>query len=158
MCANILKQGEFMPYCRNCGSRITKFDKDMCPICGTKQPLQGVNSDTVEITTELKIHTVEGKKQYQAHFRLTTFLLFALIGWTGAGFFYLKFKKTGLIWLLSNLLVLGGLGALFVLLIGYKEVVGYLVSPAIVYVANIATGFFFLFKKDIKDGNGEFIR
>ena len=147
-----------MPYCRNCGSRITKFDKDMCPVCGIKLPLQGVNSDTVEITTELKIHSEEGKKQYLAHYRLTTFILFALIGWTGAGFFYLKYKKTGLIWLLSNLGLLLGIGALFVLLIGYKEVIGYLVSPAIIYIANIGTGFFYLFKKDIKDGNGEFIR
>lgn len=147
-----------MPYCRNCGSRITKFDKDMCPVCGTKKPLEGVSSDTVEITSELDIHSKEGKKQYQAHFRLTTFMLFAFIGWTGAGYFYLKFKKLGLIWLLSNLVVLLGLGALFVLLIGYKEVIGYFVSPAIVYLVNIVIGIFFLAKKDIKDGNGEFIR
>lgn len=147
-----------MPYCRNCGSRITKFDKDMCPVCGTKKPLEGVSSDTVEITSELDIHSKEGKKQYQAHFRLTAFMLFAFIGWTGAGYFYLKFKKLGLIWLFSNLVVLLGLGALFVLLIGYKEVIGYFVSPAIVYLVNIIVGIFFLAKKDIKDGNGEFIR
>ena len=147
-----------MPYCRNCGSRITKFDKDMCPICGTKNPLQGVNSDTVEITTELNIHSSEGKKQYQAHFRSTSFILSALIGWTGATFFYLKYKKLGFLWLALNLILMLGLGALFVLLIGYKEVIGYFVSPAIIYLVNIGTGLYFLFKKDIKDGNGEFIR
>lgn len=147
-----------MPYCRNCGSRITKFDKDMCPVCGMKKPLEGVSSDTIEITSELDIHSKEGKKQYQAHFRLTTFILFSFLGWTGAGFFYLKFKKLGLFWLLGNLVVLLGLGILFVLLIGYKEVLGYFVSPALVYIVNIGVGIFFMAKKDLKDGNGEFIR
>ena len=148
-----------MPYCRNCGSRITKFDKDMCPVCGTKKPLEGVSSDTIEITSELNIHSKEGKKQYQAHFRMTAFILSSFIGWTGAAFFYLKYKLVGLIWLLVNLTVLGGLGVLFVFLAGGpKEWVGYLVSPAIVYLVNIATGLFFLFKKDLKDANGEFIR
>ena len=148
-----------MPYCRNCGSRITKFDKDICPVCGTKKPLEGVSSDTIEITSELNIHSKEGKKQYQAHFRMTAFILFSFIGWTGAGFFYLKFKKFGLIWLLSNLVVILGLGALFVLAVfGPKEWVGYFVSPAIAYLVNIGTGIFFLVKKDLKDGNGEFIR
>ena len=39
-----------MPNCRNCGARITKFDKDICPVCGTKNPLQGVGSETMEVT------------------------------------------------------------------------------------------------------------
>ena len=53
-----------MPYCKNCGSRITKFDNDICPICGAKNPLEGVTSDTVEITSELDIHDKENKKIY----------------------------------------------------------------------------------------------
>ena len=40
-----------MPKCKNCGSRLTKFDKDVCPVCGTKNPLDGVTSDTVEMTS-----------------------------------------------------------------------------------------------------------
>ena len=65
-----------MPYCKNCGARITKFEKDICPICGQKKPLEGATSDTVEITTELKIHDKDRKEQYKAHFRFDTFLLF----------------------------------------------------------------------------------
>ena len=40
-----------MPNCRNCGARITKFDKDICPVCGQKNPLMGVDVvKSVEVT------------------------------------------------------------------------------------------------------------
>ena len=62
-----------MPYCKNCGARITKFDKDLCPVCGAKKPLEGAHSDTIEITTELNVHNKEARKEYEIHFRLNTF-------------------------------------------------------------------------------------
>ena len=55
-----------MPICRNCGARIEKFNKDICPICGEKKPLEGVNSETVEITGQIdpnnKVLTKDGYK------------------------------------------------------------------------------------------------
>ena len=80
-----------MPYCRNCGARITKFEKDICPVCGTRNPLDGANSDTVEITSQLDLGQKANRKIYKAHFRLNTFIWFIFLGWTGAGFFYLNF-------------------------------------------------------------------
>lgn len=147
-----------MPFCRNCGSRITKFEKDICPICGAKKPLEGASSDTVEITSEFDIHSKEVKKVYDVHFRITAFLYFVLIGWTGVGFFYLKFKKMGLIWLLSNLAVIGGFIGLFIGIIGPTIWITYAAPFAIVYLANIAVGIYYLVKENNKDGNGEFIR
>ena len=52
-----------MPVCRHCGTRITKFDTDRCPVCGELNPLEGVTSDTVEITTEIDLSD-ELKKTY----------------------------------------------------------------------------------------------
>ena len=147
-----------MPYCKNCGARITKFEKDICPICGQKKPLEGAHSDTVEITTELNVHDKKQREGYQIHFRLNTFVFFIFLGWTGAGFFYLKFKKIGLIWLLSNLAVLAGLMVLFAWTISPTSWISYLAPVAIIYLINIGVGLFFLFKNDVKDGNGEFIR
>ena len=57
-----------MPYCKNCGSRITKFDKEICPVCGEKKPLDGAVSDTVEITTELNVKDKNIGKIYKGHF------------------------------------------------------------------------------------------
>ena len=43
-----------MPICRNCNSRISKFDKDRCPVCGTITLEQEVISNTIhcEATSE----------------------------------------------------------------------------------------------------------
>ncbi len=148
-----------MPYCRNCGARITKFEKEICPVCGTKYPLDGATSDTVEITSQLNVHQKDTKKVYDVHFRLNTFIWFTFLGWTGAGWFYLKFKKIGAIWLAANLLVLGGLMALFALVVLEPTAwLAYLAPVSIVYLVNIGVGIFYLCKTNLKDGNGEFIR
>jgi len=147
-----------MPYCRNCNARISKFEKDICPVCGAKNPLSGASSDTVEITSQLDVHSKEGKKIYNPHFRITAFILFSFIGWTGAGYFYLNFKKMGLIWLLGNLAIIGGLLATFLLTLGTKTWVSYAAPFAAVYLVNMAVGVYFLVKENAKDGNGEFIR
>ena len=146
-----------MPYCKSCGSRISKFDKDICPICGTKKPLEGASSDTVEITTELNVHKKENDLGYKAHYRITAFVLFAFLGWTGAGFFYLNFKKRGLIWLLVNLAFIGGLMGLFIAFIGPKNWITYVAPFAAAYLVNMGFSLYYLAKNDIKDGNGEFI-
>ena len=146
-----------MPYCKNCGSRITKFDKELCPICGQKKPLEGASSDTVEITTELDIHNKDAKKVYAGHFRLDTFLWFMLLGWTGAGFFYLKFKKLAIIWLVCNLALIAGLIVLFGFLIGFNQWIVYVAPFAVVYLVNIGVAIYYLCKRDVKYGNGEFI-
>lgn len=147
-----------MPYCKNCGARITKFEKDMCPVCGAKKPLEGASSDTVEITTELNVNDKNRKEMYQAHFRATTFALCSLLGFTGAGFFYLRFKKIGLIWLAANVFLLAGLILAFGFSISFASWIPYVAAFAIIYLINIGTGLYFLLKRDLRDGNGEFIR
>ena len=148
-----------MPYCRNCGARITKFEKDICPVCGTRNPLDGASSDTVEITSKLDVHAKDVKKEYKVHFRLNTFVWFIFLGWTGAGYFYLNYKKLGAIWLASNLFLLLGLGALFVFVVlSPTNWLAYAAAVSVIYLINIGVGIYFLCKKDLKDGNGEFIR
>ena len=52
-----------MPNCRNCGARLSKFDTDLCPVCGIKNPLQGTSSETVEITSQIDLSEMkEGQK------------------------------------------------------------------------------------------------
>lgn len=146
-----------MPVCKNCGARISKFDKDMCPVCGAKAPLEGVSSETIEITSEIKLGTPEFKA-YKETKRSTMFLLFALVGIFGSGFFYAKFKRMGLIWLICNIVFIGVSGVLlsFFTKVGYLW--GFLIPLFIAYGFNIIVGFYFFLKHDFKDGNGEFIR
>ena len=146
-----------MPVCKYCGSRISKFDNDMCPVCGTKKPLEGVTSETIEVTSEIDIKNPDFKAYKQTK-RVTAFLLFSLVGIFGAGFFYAKFKKYGIIWLIANVVTIGGLGSILAFLAGLGPIWGYVIPLVACYLINIGFGLFFLFKPSLKDGNGEFIR
>ena len=145
-----------MPNCRNCGARISKFDKDICPVCGTKNPLQGVSSETVEITSQIDLNNfVEGQKVVCR--RKKMLVLFLACGFTAAPFFYLKKKKFAIIWLIINLLLLGGLFTLLFLLPGVPLAVSIIVPIVSVYALNSVMGAIYYFLQDLKDGEGEFV-
>lgn len=146
-----------MPVCRNCGARISKFDNDMCPICGVKKPLEGVTSETVEITTEINMND-PSFKNYKPTKRSIACLLFCLLGIFGAGFYYVKRVKLGLIWLAINLVLIGGLGTVLAFVVNIGPLLGYLIPVGVCYLANIGIGIYQLAKPNLKDGNGEFMR
>ena len=145
-----------MPNCRNCGARISKFDKDICPVCGTKNPLSGVSSETVEITSQIDLNGfVEGQKIVCRRKKLL--VLFLACGFTAAPFFYLKKKKFAIFWLILNLLILGGLFALLYLLPNVHIAVAIIVPILTSYALNSILGVIYNFLPDLKDGNGEFV-
>ena len=145
-----------MPNCKNCGTRIEKFNKDICPICGCPEPLKEVESNTVEITSEISLCNDELK--YKARSKLLTFVLFAFIGWTGIGFFYLKKKQSALIYLLTNILIFGILFVIFKFGIQMGLNNSIILPTIVIYILNLIKSFYFLLKKDIKDGNGDFLK
>ena len=145
-----------MPVCRNCGSRISKFDNDICPVCGEKNPLKGVTSETVEITTEIDMQ--DKSFNYKPTKRSIACLFFCLLGVFGAGFYYIKRVKFGLIWLAINLALIGGLGTILAFVVNIGPLLGYLLPTAACYLANIVIGVYQLAKPNLKDGNGEFMR
>lgn len=146
-----------MPKCKNCGSRITRFDKDICPICGEKNPLEGVSSETIEITSNLDLSEAE-LKEFKPTTKFRAFLFFSFLGWTGAPLFYLNYYYQALIWLFLNLSFIGGIGSVFAFIVKMGFPWGYLVALAIIYVINIGVGLFTFFKHNLKDGRGEFLR
>jgi len=146
-----------MPNCRNCGARISKFDKDICPVCGTKNPLEGVGSDTIEVTGQIDLNNfVEGQKVVCRHKKLLLFFL--AFGFTGAPFFYLKNKKMGIIWLIINLVLIAGLFALFFFVVKPHIAVTIIIPILAAYFVNGVTGAIYHFLPDLKDGEGEFVK
>lgn len=145
-----------MPRCKNCGARITKFNKDMCPVCGERAPLRGVESDTVEITSEIDLKNNDFK--FKPKERSITSILFFTLGWTGAGFFYLLKNKAALIWLAINIVLIGLLFLLFYFPLNLGVVWSIIIPFIVSYIINIGVGIYYLLKQDIKDGRGEFIR
>lgn len=146
-----------MPKCKYCGTRITRFDKDICPVCGEKNPLEGVSSETIEITSNLDLSEAE-LKEFKPATKFRAFLLFVFLGWTGAPLFYLNYYNQALIWLFLNLSFIGGIGSIFSFLTSLGAPWGYIVALSIVYVINIGAGLFAFFKHNLKDGRGEFLR
>ena len=145
-----------MPVCRYCGARIEKFNKDRCPVCGELEPLKGVTSDTVEITTEIDL-SEELKKDYHPKTKKKFFLFSALLGWTGLQFHYLRYFKVGLIWMAINLAILGGGFCAFYFGLG-NLLLGLLIPILLVYASNISLGVAVLKKTSIKDGDGNLLK
>ena len=145
-----------MPNCRNCGARLSKFDKDICPVCGTKNPLEGVSSETVEITSQVDLSGFAAGQKVMRH-RKSMLLLSCLIGFTGAMFFYLKNKKFGILWFLINLGSIAGITILLFTLphlhIALSLVIGFIFS----YICNVILGLLYFFKPNLKDAEGEFV-
>lgn len=145
-----------MPICRNCKARISKFDKDICPVCGTKQPLQGVSSDTVEITAQVDISGLKEERKVLRN-RKSMLLLFIFCGFTGSGFFYLKKKKTALVWLLSNLVFIPVLFLMFYFPFELEVVLSIVFSFVVDYIINAVVGAALYLFPNLKDGEGEFV-
>lgn len=145
-----------MPNCRNCGARLSKFDSDLCPVCGVKNPLQGIDSETVEVTSQIDLSGMkEGQRVVRR--RKTMTLLFFLLGFSGAPFFYIKKTVMGLIWLVCNLVILAGLFSLFYFAIHAHIAVAIIVPVVVVYAISAIVGSIYNFLPDLKDGEGEFI-
>ena len=146
-----------MPKCRNCGARLTKLDKDICPVCGFKNPLEGVSSETVEITSQFNLGTEEFET-YKPCTKATALALFASLGWSGAALFYLSYFHFAIIWAAINIAVLiGGIGSILAFLTPVGILWGYLIMVLACYVINIIAGVIVYLKPNMKDGRGEFL-
>ena len=145
-----------MPSCRNCGARLSKFDKDICPVCGTLKPLEGVSSETVEITSQVDLSGfTAGQKVVRR--RKTLLLYFLLIGFTGAPFFYLKQKRNAFIWLAINLAIIGGLFAFFFFALNLHISLAIILPIVTAYLLNAGAALLYYYLPNLKDGEGEFV-
>ena len=145
-----------MPSCRNCGARLSKFDTDICPVCGFKKPLEGVSSETVEITSQVDLSGFNDAQKVVRR-RKKMLLLSILVGFTGALFFYLKKATMGVIWLLINAIFIAGLLLILYFVIKLNIVISLLIPVLSSYACNIIIGVLYFFKQNLKDGEGEFV-
>ena len=145
-----------MPNCRNCGARLSKFDSDLCPVCGIKNPLQGVSSETVEVTSQIELSELVQEKKIVRR-RKTMLVLFLAVGFTGSAFFYMKKLMLGFIDLAANLLVMGGLFALLFFVIKAPLPVAIIVPVLLAYLVSVIMGLIYYYLPNLKDGEGEFI-
>ena len=144
-----------MPKCKNCNSRIERFHKDRCPVCGVTFPFEGMNSETIEITTNIDVGGVEA--DYRPCKKKTLFILFALLGVFGVPFFYLKKKKEGIIGLISNAIIIALMSFLLAYFTSISVVVSIVIAFGAMYLLNIIFGLVMIYQPNLKDGNGQFV-
>lgn len=142
-----------MPVCKNCGSRIDKFNKDRCPICGYVNPFNENGVKTVEITSNID----EKISDYKPKKKKIMLILFIFLGFFGVPFFYIKQNKSGLILLLLNMVAIGLLSFILAFYAKLPVAVAIIISFASMLIINTVAGFVLYRTPNLKDGNGEFV-
>ena len=147
-----------MPKCKYCGENITKFDKEICPFCGGKKPLEGVESYTVDITQT--INTVDKKtvENYKQHSKLVNSLLCMFLGIFGADSFYLGHFKLGIGRLLVGLIYIISLFCILYFAVNLEILYSLLISIGSIFVVYFILGIIGLFLNSRKDSNGAFLK
>ena len=147
-----------MPKCKYCGENITKFDKEICPFCGGKKPLEGVESYTVDITQT--INTVDKKtvENYKQHSKLVNSLLCMFLGIFGADSFYLGHFKLGISRLLVGLIYIISLFCILYFAVNLEILYSLLISIGSFSVVSFILGIIGFFLNSRKDSNGAFLK
>lgn len=147
-----------MPFCKNCGARLSRTkDKDICPVCGTKNPLEGALSDTDAVTKDIYLAQIKDKP-YKPCSRMIAFLLSLICGWSGSAFFYLRFIKIGIVYAICNIAFVCGLSCILYFASQSGLLLSILLPIIIIYIVNLALAVFFMVKGNFKDGRGELVK
>ena len=144
-----------MPTCKNCHKTISNYDKDICPYCGEKNPIesgyktQDVTQFVDPLNCEYKLYKSKSKKKMA--------ILMMTLGTFGVPYFYIGNYPKAFIELIISLLVIFGLGSIFFFSF-LHNVLAFLI-PFFALVLFYLLASIRIWKSDnLKDGNGEFLR
>lgn len=147
-----------MPKCKYCHENITKFDKEICPFCGGKKPLEGVDDSTYDITQFVDIMKKSDQEvKFKQRKRVTNGLLCMFLGIFGADAFYLGFKKIGFIRLIIDIVIYA---AISLILFFFTELSFYsfIIPFGVLFIIYFIIGIINLTIRGKKDINGVFLR
>lgn len=144
-----------MPKCKYCGRIIPKADKDLCRYCGSREPFDLVTSETKDITQFIDYDPSLNNAFKRKSLKKYSFLMLFL-GIFAAHLFYVKKTKQAVILLISNLIFIGGAGALIML--GHFSDNFYplywIISFGILFLTYLILGVVIMFKGEVVDHDG----
>lgn len=144
-----------MPKCRFCHENITKFDKEICPFCGGKDPLNGPQESTNNITQTVLIMEENQLKGYKQKSLKTNAFLCMFLGFFSADAFYRGYFINAAIRLMINLSVFIAIfSLLFFLPTGIPLVFAILIAFILPFLFYLILGITLLNKKGIRDKKG----
>lgn len=147
-----------MPICKYCHKTISNFDKDVCPYCGEKDPIEETY-ETKDMTQF--VNPVTGEyKLYKTKSRKVAVVLCFFFGFLGASSFYLGYWKRGISILTGSLIFILGVGLLLHLglQVPLSPYLCYLIPVLGLLLASIGFSIRYMLKDSVKDKNGEFLR
>jgi len=146
-----------MPNCKYCHKSISRFDSDVCPHCGAKNPIDE-GYETKDMTQF--VDPVTGEYElYRSKSRKAAGFLCLFLGVFGAHHFYLGYTRKGLFTLLASLLISLGIGlpVAFLLEAPLSIVLG-LAPFLLLFLFYAVLSVRYFRSETIKDANGEFLR
>ena len=138
--------------CKNCGEKLTKFNKEICPYCGCQKPLSEsiAETDTTKAVSYVKEEEIKiNQKSFKTFLLLTYFL-----GLFGVEYVYLNKIKEFIFTLIANLAIY--ICVFFICFACKMDVWAIILIPFIIlYILSIGYGLFLTSKKAVvKDNNG----
>lgn len=87
--------------CKNCGARLTKFNKEICPYCGCKKPIEHYVEDSCVTQSIDQVYFED--KNFKQHSLNIYYVLSMFLSIFSADLFYIGRIKLGLIRLGINI-------------------------------------------------------
>ena len=145
-----------MARCKYCGAEISRLDKDNCPFCGGRKPLEGIDSSTQDMTKALEDLKDLDDLPAQKSKKLAAFL--AIVGGVfGLHEFYLGKAKIALLYIALSLIWIGGVGSLLFFSV-FPNPFAYLIPFFVWEAILIVVGILIYVRPDIIDSRGGFLK
>ncbi len=143
--------------CKSCGATLSKLDKEICPFCGTRHPLEGMEDVTQDITKAFTPISEEFVRTKPKSKKVAMILAF-LLGFVGAPSFYLGRIKQGFILISISLVLIGGLGSILFFTGVLANALAYLIPFFAIEAVCIAGGLKLYLSSSVTDSRGEFLK
>ena len=144
-----------MAQCKYCHASITRIDKEVCPFCGGKRPLDGTDTSTQDVTKI--VDQLENAVEIKHKKKIVAALLAVLFGFLGAPHFYLGKNKKGFLTACICLALIGGVGLILFFAVKWHSVFAFLIPYFVVEAYSLITAFMYLTSHNIQDSHGEFL-
>ena len=145
-----------MAQCKYCHNTISRMDKDICPFCGGKRPLDGTDTSTKDVTQI--VDQIDTPVEIKHKKRVVAAILAALLGFVGAPHFYLGKNKKGFLTAAICLGLISSVGLLLFFVANMRNVWAILIPYFVTEVYSLVTACIYLTNHSIQDSHGEFLK
>ena len=144
-----------MAQCKYCRASITRIDREVCPFCGGKRPLDGTDTSTQDVTKI--VDQLENAVEIKHKKRIVAAFLAVFFGLFGAPHFYLGKVKKGFLTACICLGLIGVVGLILFFAAKWHSVFAFLIPYFVVEAYSLFTAFVYLTRHNIQDSHGEFL-